>query len=117
MKTSLIFISLVVLGFLIAFATTWSSGVREAWDAPQFWFLTLPALVVAAGFAGYLEPRHFPACGIAVVAGLGLQVLIASKIGSLWPVGVVFSLVLAGVCDVCAALGAALRRRTQGSAS
>ena len=111
MKTSFIFLSLVAVGLLMAFFTASSSGETEAWDASAFWWLSLPALVLAAGVAGYVEPRYFPAWGIALVAGLWVQMLIAKPLGSLWFVGVVFSVGLVGVCTVGAALGAALRRR------
>ena len=115
MKTSFIFLSLVAFGALMAFFTASASLESEAWDAPVFWWLTLPALVLAAGVAGYVEPRYFPAWGFAVVAGLWVLMLIAEDLGSLWFAGVVLSVVLAGVCDLGAALGAALRVRRSAS--
>jgi hypothetical protein len=111
MKPLLVFLSLVLFGFLLASASAAASGEREAWDASTFWMVTLPGLILAAGVAGYVDPRYFAAWGIAAVAGLALQILSGSGIGSLWFVGLLFCLMLAVACGAGAAAGAALRRR------
>ena len=112
MKTSFILLSLVAVGFLMAFFTASASLESEAWDAAPFWWVTLPALALAAGVAGYVEPRYFPAWGVPLVAGLWVGMLIVEKPGSLWFVGVILSIPVLGVCTLAAALGAALQRRT-----
>jgi hypothetical protein len=112
MKTSLVFLVLLMMGFAVCWALASVSGENEAWDTAGFWTIGLPALILAAGVAGYLVPARYPLWGIALVAGLDAQLLIgAGELGSLWPVGLLLSLLLGLLCVASSGFGAGIRTR------
>ena len=93
-------------------ATCAASGEREAFDSPAYFALALPALAVASGCLGYAAPSRAGAIALAAAAGQCAAMLVRSgEIGSLFPLGLVFMLLLALPNYAAARLGKWLRLR------
>lgn len=116
MSEKAIYFTLAVFGFALAFAISFISEKGEPWDSGLFWTVGLPAMMLAAGVAGYHRPDRTWSFGFAVVGGfvawiVGVNNPFIRGFGSLWPVGLLFGAVLGLVCGVGALLGSKLRQR------
>jgi hypothetical protein len=88
-----------LLGAAVDIAVAETTGARESWDTPGYAVFVLPALgVIAAAFA-WINPRRSVICGAAAVVGQFLAMALRSEdIGSMLPLGALFTIpVLAGV--------------------
>jgi len=87
------------------------SGRREAWDAPQYWTVGLPAALVVSFLIGILSSRRDWLWTILVAPSQVLAMMARTReIGSLWPLTLALSAVLSAPFVVAAFLGAKCRR-------
>jgi len=88
------------------------SGRNEAFDAPEYFAIGVPALAAACGLLGYAAPGNPWTIALAAAAGqLAAMIVRSGEIGSLFPLGLLFLLLLALPNYVAARLGERLRRR------
>jgi hypothetical protein len=89
-----------------------TSHRREAWDAPTYWVIGLPVMMVAAFLAGLAEKHHFVRIGYAPFAGQLVAMVVRTGGGSMLPVGMILLGVI-GLSGVLAAfVGSRIGQRT-----
>jgi hypothetical protein len=106
-----IYMLLAAFGFAVTFALSFATEKREAWDDWKYFAIGVPAMALAAGVAGYQRPNRTWSFGFAVVAGSMAWMFAAAPLGSMFPVGLVFAVLIGLVCGVGAWLGSAVRQR------
>lgn len=84
-----------VASALIWFAICRATGQAEAWDAPAYWQVALPALGLLTAFLGFLTRTGYFERGIAASLGQLAGLLATGEGGAMWPIGVGFLVVLA----------------------
>lgn len=101
------------MGVMVWVGASVASGRREAWDGSLYWVVGMPVLIATAAALAWIEPRKAWRWAIVpYLAQFAAMLVMAEGIG-LWPLGLVFTLVLA-LPALAAALGVAAARRGRG---
>jgi len=109
---------LLLAALALGVAGWWGAAVladrREAWDAPEYFQLALPATGVLLALFGYLGSRDAWRWPL-LVFGAQLATMTArnGEVGSLFPLGALLFLFLAGLGLLPTYLGVAVRRTRQ----
>ncbi len=99
------------IGAGLEIAVASATGEREAWDSPAYAVIVLPGLALTAATFAWFLPRHSVVCGVAAVVGhLAAMTFRASEIGSMWPIGLLFSIPIAGAVALIGLFVGRLRR-------
>ena len=84
-------------------------GVREAWDAPAFFPIAVPLMIVVPGIAGAIRPNTFPLWGFAFVLPWPIAMMIMSPISDAFGGGLFFMVILGVFSTLGAFAGWCLR--------
>ena len=109
---------LLLLALAVGVAGWWGTAVmvdrREAWDAPEYFQFALPVTGVLLALFGYLGSRDAWRWPL-LVFGAQLATMTArnGEVGSLFPLGALLFLFLAGLGLLPTYLGVAVRRTRQ----
>jgi hypothetical protein len=87
-----------------------AGGRREAWDSELYFVLAIPAIALTAAIVSFLVPQRFWRWAMLPFAGQALASFLQNPTANLLPLGLVVFAILAAICMIPAALGAALGR-------
>ncbi len=111
MSTAIAGVLSAVVGIALELGVHAVSGRDEAWDSEVFWTTGLPAAMVAAFGIGLLSKGRAWLGTLAVEpAQFATMTIRAGEIGSLWPLGLVLSMLLSAPFVAAAFAGWKLRR-------
>ncbi|HZM00509.1 MAG TPA: hypothetical protein VFD43_09685 [Planctomycetota bacterium] len=101
-------------GVAVELGVTALSGRAESWDAPIYWKAGYPGLIAASAALGWLAPQRPWRWALAAMLGQFGTMMLRKGEASLWPLGLVLSLVLALPGMAAAQLLAGWRLRRAG---
>ncbi len=85
-----------VVGMVLWFVASLVSGLREPWDGSLYWVVVYPLAILVCALFGYFYPRRPWRWPLVLFAAQFIAMCLRNgEIGNLWPLGIVFSAVLA----------------------
>ncbi len=86
-----------------------SSGMKEAWDSPEYFLVGLPVMLLTACVCGFIHARMPWRWGVAVVCLQPVALFSDGNAGPLWIAGMATFCGIAVVCVLASYGGAALK--------
>jgi len=110
-RDRVLFVVAIAVGAATWFGISWWTGRREAWDAPLFTSLGLPATYgscLLLGFFGSRQAWRWPAL---VFGAMSASAVVSSERGlTLWPLTLLFIALMVAVGLIPTYVGVGLRR-------
>jgi hypothetical protein len=104
------FVPSALTGLLLWLLTSGASGLREPWDAPEFWSQGYPLAIGLSALLGMVWPQRSWVWGFIVMAMMAPVMAWNGSDLSLLPVGLVALLVLAIPASLAGLIAGRLRR-------
>jgi len=102
----------ILIGMTLWFAVSLMSGRTEAWDAPQYWTIAFPLLLISATALGYAFPEKPWRWALALfLSQLPAMMIYSGEVGNLFPLGIIMFGILSLPAIICAKGGRWLRRK------
>lgn len=98
------------VGAIYWWAAAEIGAVAEPWDAPHYWTVAYPLSLLLAVIIGAISRPAAWLQGAVLILAQGAVVIARAAPGPLWPVGLLFLIVLTVPGAIAAALGARLTR-------
>lgn len=111
-KTFVPYTLAIMIGMTLWFAVSFISGRTEAWDAPQYWTIAFPLLLISAAALGYAFPEKPWRWALALfLSQMPAMMIRSGEVGNLWPLGLMMLAFYSLPAIVCAKGGAWWRKR------
>jgi hypothetical protein len=102
----------IIIGMTLWFAVSFVSGRKEAWDAPQYWTIAFPLLLISAAALGYAFPEKPWRWALALfLSQMPAMMIRSGEVGNLWPLGLIMLTIYSLPAIACAASGSWLRKK------
>ena len=99
-------------GLLVWISLSMYSGRKEAWDTPEYFTIGFPIMCIVAGTLAAIEPDRPCRWGVSLLLAQIIWCLLSQgTIGNLWPIAILFQMILFVPLLIAAGIGSLIGRK------